>query len=78
MALFLDVSEEEIDKIDVKYGDDTEACCTAVFSSWLKGGGSEDYPTTWGGVFQLLEDIECSNISEELKEALSNFTQILK
>ncbi len=35
-------------------------------------GGTGDYPSTWEGVYQLLEDIECGGIADDLKEAVTH------
>ena len=32
--------------------------------------GSPDYPLTWEGLLELLNDVECSQVADELRDAL--------
>ena len=50
---------------------DTNGCCSAVLNHWLSHPPS-DYPATWDGLLELLDDIELSNVAAELKTALEN------
>ena len=41
-----------------------------VMSHWLAAGGTHDYPTTWDGLYVLLEDIKCAGVAKRLREAI--------
>ena len=38
-----------------------------VMEHWLAEGGTPDYPATWEGLYELLEDVEYAEVAEELK-----------
>ena len=43
------------------------ACCREMFVSWLKGKGRE---ATWEVLIELLDDIDQSELAEQVKSAL--------
>jgi hypothetical protein len=45
-------------------------CCRAVLGSWLEAP-PEEYPITWRGLIELLQDSELGQVVSELKNALS-------
>ena len=45
-------------------------CCSAVLGSWLDDP-PEEYPITWSGLIELLQDSGLSQVVSELKSALS-------
>ena len=45
-------------------------CCRAVLGHWLDDP-PEEYPTTWRGLFELLEDCRLGQVVSELKNVLS-------
>ena len=45
-------------------------CCRAVLGSWLEDP-PEEYPITWSGLIELLQDSELSQVVSELKNALT-------
>ncbi len=47
-----------------------EACCEEVLLYWLGGRGSQEYPVTWDGFHELLEDIDLVTLAEKLSQAL--------
>ena len=49
---------------------DAEECCDAVFNHWLTH--PSDYPATWEGLYELLEDSDLSSAAAELKSAVEN------
>lgn len=49
-----------------------DRCWCKVMSRWLKEDGTPDYPTTWKGVFCLLEDVECLEVAQDLQKALAS------
>ena len=48
---------------------DPHVCCDKVFSFWFQNP-PEDYPLTWDGFIDLLEDVPFEGLAKELKEAL--------
>ena len=50
---------------------DSNGCCEAVFSHWLDHP-PPDYPVTWDGLYELLDDCELGEIAIELKRAVEN------
>ena len=59
----------ELSAISLKNQKDPEPCCTDVVTKWLEDG-SPHYPLTWGGVFELLDDLDETTLATELKNAL--------
>ena len=50
---------------------DYEQCCLRVFDHWIISQGElTDYPVTWSGLHELLEDMEYSVLAESMKKAL--------
>ena len=45
-------------------------CCRAVLGFWLDNP-PEEYPTTWKGLLQLLDDCRLGQVVSELKIVLS-------
>ena len=42
-----------------------------VLNKWMEIAGTDDYPVSWEGLIELLEDIERSSAAEEIKTALA-------
>ena len=53
-----------------KRKDDNE-CCEEVLSYWLDHP-PPDYPATWEGLYELLNDSEIGQVAADLKEAVDN------
>ena len=53
---------------------DAEICWQEVMQKWLDGQGQEKYQTSWEGLYSLLNDIECSQVAKELKDAIAKAT----
>ena len=53
-----------------QYRGNANMCWTKVMEHWLNGGCKHSYPPTWEGLYLLLEDVQCSQVAEELKKAL--------
>ena len=66
----LDISDSVLESTLSHYRGDLEECCYAVLRRWLDNG-SPDYPLTWEGLLELLEDADCAQVAEELRYALS-------
>ena len=67
----LDISDSVLESILSQYRGNLEECCYAVLRRWLDNG-SPDYPLTWEGLLELLEDADCAQVAEELKIALKS------
>ena len=48
---------------------DAKECCTAVLLYWLEHP-PHNYPATWEGLYELLDDCELSQVAAELKKAV--------
>ena len=48
-----------------------EQCCEKVLENWLQNP-PEDYPATWHGLFELLDDAAFTDLAKTLKKALEN------
>ena len=49
----------------------SQDCCDAVIHHWLINP-TEDYPATWEGLYELLEDCELGMVASKLKIAVKN------
>ena len=58
-----------------KYFMDPRECCAAVLMHWFNNP-SDDYPTTWGGLCELLEDCELGDVVSRFKDFLLNYIHI--
>ena len=52
-----------------------DRCWCKVMGYWLKENGTLHYPTTWKGIFRLLEDVECLEVAQDLQKALDSVIQ---
>ena len=70
----LGLTSERLNGISMKRCGDVRMCCRDVLIDWLHGnqGG---YPTTWEGVVQLLEDMDCSSATAILKNVNNQYGQ---
>ena len=64
----LNISDSLLESILSQYRGDLEECCYAVLRQWLDNG-SPDYPLTWEGLLELLNDVDCSQVADQLKDA---------
>ncbi len=69
MGLLLGISMSKLDELSFKPLGDVHQCCRNVLYDWIQNGSS-DYPTTWGGLINLLHDIEISSVASSLELAL--------
>ena len=63
------LSFPELDNISEKYRSDPKECCRAVLGQWLDNP-PPDYPTTWQGLLELLEDSQLGQVMTELRNVL--------
>ena len=63
---FTGLSFPELTNISEKYRGDPKECCRAVLGEWL-ANPPPDYPATWQGLLELLEDSQLGQVVSELK-----------
>ena len=59
----------QLDDVSTKHRGNSRECCRAVLGRWLTNP-PPDYPATWNGLIELLEDCELRHVATELKTAL--------
>ena len=71
MATLVGLSMSQMDGIQKQSLLETEQCCLRVFDHWIISNGEfTDYPITWSGLHELLEDIGHRALAEQMKTAL--------
>ena len=65
----LGLTVERLKGIDMHRRGDVGMCCRDVLVDWLHENQG-DYPATWEGVVQVLEDMDLSAAALQLKKAL--------
>ena len=71
----LDISHSELKSISEKYRGDSKECCREVLGRWLDNP-PVDYPTTWHGIIELLEDSQLGQVVSQLKSILDRATNL--
>ena len=74
IGILLGLTMSELDTIRQDTLNDNHQSCQYVFSKWFENNGCQSYPITWGGVEELLVDIEMNTIAKRLKEALASLS----
>ena len=64
------LSFQQLDCMAREHRDKHLDCCRAVLGHWLENP-SEEYPITWRGLIELLQDSELGQVVSELKFVLS-------
>ena len=64
------LSLAQLESIATEHRDKPIECCRAVLGKWLENPPNE-YPVTWDGLIELLEDCNLTSAVDELKSALS-------
>lgn len=69
MGFLLGIEQHQLDLWEQKYNSSSN-CSGAVFSYFLNHGshGTYQYPTTWGGVIKLMQDLDLRGIADEIKK----------
>ena len=49
---------------------EVKECCRDVFHDWLEQEGGRNYPVTWQGLCELLEDLEFSALAKQVQQLL--------
>ena len=59
----------KLESIAAHHRDNPKECCRAVLGQWLDNP-PPDYPTTWHGLLELLEDGQLGQVVTELRNVL--------
>ena len=70
----LELSAAQLQGIVTEHQGNQEACCRAILSKWMENPPCE-YPVSWEGLIELLEDSRLSQVVKELKTALEETSQ---
>lgn len=46
-------------------------CWLKVMHRWLAGEDASDYPTSWDGLYEMLEDVEYTEVARQLREIVA-------
>jgi hypothetical protein len=63
--------QSELESWEIQYHWNAVRCWEKVMSEWLNRAGTDDYPATWWGLIQVLEDLKLSKAARELVRALT-------
>ena len=64
------VSACRLEAIEKNRRDEVKECCRDVFHDWLEQEGGRNYPVTWQGLCELLEDLEFSALAKQVQQLL--------
>ena len=69
MGCLLGIDQHQLDVWDRKYNSPSN-CSAAVLNYFLSHGshGTYQYPTTWGGVIKLMQDLDLRGIADEIRK----------
>ena len=70
IGLLIGLSFQQLECIAKEHRDRHTDCCRAVLCHWLENP-PEEYPITWRGLIELLQDCHLCQVVSELKIALS-------
>lgn len=68
---YLGIQEPKLQAWRTQTGNDPKRCCDNVVANWLQNPPDE-YPLTWRGLIDLLEDADFTQLVKDLKKALAN------
>ncbi len=76
MAVMIEISDSQITSVhNPGSGKTPEQCLDDILRIWQessRAGGSNEYPYSWDGLLDLLNDIESSVLADDLRVALSS------
>ena len=76
MGMYLGIPVSMLDVFREKTLNNPIECCQQVISYWLESDRTLRYPKKWDGVYELLTDIKCSQIAENLREAVAGLAMV--
>ena len=62
------LSASRLEAIEKNRRGEVKECCRDVFHDWLAQEGGGNYPVTWQGLCELLEDLKFSALAKEVKQ----------
>ena len=66
----VEISPSQLEAISTQHRDNPLECCRDVLGRWSENP-PDDYPATWDGLIELLDDCKLTLVANELKDALS-------
>lgn len=63
---------DQLEAWETRFQRDSTRCWCMIMQHWLNRGGTHDYPKTWDGLYKMLRDVQCSEVANELKEAVTS------
>lgn len=76
LGVLLGLSTSMLESLTKKHQGDAFVCCQEVLGQWLESPPL-DYPSTWRGLVELLEDCQLGDVATELKTALFKASNII-
>ena len=73
IGVMLDIEGNTLDGWDTECRGNCGLCWEKVMRVWLDGKGADEYPVKWDGVYEILRELDCSQIAIELKEAVDGW-----
>jgi hypothetical protein len=70
IGTLIGLSFQQLECLAREHRDKHTDCCRAVLGNWLEDP-PEEYPITWRGLVELLQDCELGQVVSELMNALS-------
>ena len=68
MGDLMGVSACRLEAIEKNRRGEVKECCRDVFHDWLEQEGGGNYPVTWHGLCELLEDLEFSALAKQVQQ----------
>lgn len=63
----------QVERWERQYQGDATRCWMEVMKHWINVDGTQDYPVSWEGLRQLLNDVEYVKVAKDLKKALQHY-----
>lgn len=70
-GLLLDIGMNQLKEWGDQHRGKASNCWKEVMEHWLERDGTCDYPATWEGVYDLLKDMSCSKVAEDVQKAVN-------
>ena len=67
MGDLMGLSACRLEAIEKNRRGEVKECCRDVFHDWLEQEGGGNYPVTWHGLCELLEDLEFSALAKQVQ-----------
>ena len=71
-AMLLGFKWSKMEEIERRSEGEAIRCCQLVFKDWIDGKYNSNYPKTWAGLYELIEDVELQELAERMKVALES------